>query len=350
MNEQRREIPVRLLRAAALRSEEQALASVDDALLRVMYVRMIRIRAFELRVAGLVHEGVVTGVQLSAGQESVAVGACSALRDEDYVISNERPHGHLLAKGVSPRALLAELLAKADGLSQGKGGPTFLADPKHGAIGGFSGGDGLLIAVGAAFTAQYRQRDLVVLAFLSDEAIGCGAFAEAANLAALRKLPVVFVYENLLTEPNAYRTWRALDYPIDAAPGWGITGVAVDGSDPVAVFRAVGEAVALARAGNGPSLIEARLEPPRGVLPVAGESDEDARRRDPIVRFAERLRTMGLLSVEDEVLVERRAREEADADLAWARSRPAPDLADMFRDLYHAPIDRRWPLIGERDG
>jgi pyruvate dehydrogenase E1 component alpha subunit len=350
MVDQRRDIPVRLLRAAALRSEEQAPTSVDDALLRVLYVRMVRIRAFELRVAGLIAEGALPGLHLSAGQEAVAVGACSALRDEDYLISTDRPHGHLLAKGVAPRALLAELLTRADGLSGGKGGPTLLVDTAHGALGGFHGGDGLPIAVGAAFTVRYRQRDLVVLAFLNDDAIGSGAFAEAANLAALRKLPVVFVYENLLTEPGAYRAVRALDYPIDAAPGWGMAGVAIDGTDPVAVFRAVGEAVALARAGGGPSFIEARLEPPRGVLPTEGATDEDARRRDPLVRFAERLRTMRLLTAEDEALVERRAREEADADLAWARSRPAPDLAGIFADVYHTPIDRAWPWRGGLDG
>ncbi|MCS6801686.1 MAG: thiamine pyrophosphate-dependent enzyme [Chloroflexota bacterium] len=350
MLDQRREVPVRLLRAAALRSEEQALVRVDDALLRVMYVRMIRVRAFELRVARLLEEGVLKGVQLSAGQEAVAVGACSALRDEDYLVSTDRPHGHLLAKGVSPRALLAELLTKADGLASGKGGPTFLFDAERGVLGTFGGGDGLPIAVGAAFSARSRQRDLVVLAFLNDEAVGSGAFAEAANLAALRALPVVFVYENLLTEPDAYRAVRALDSLIALAPGWGMAGVAVDGADPLAVFRAVGEAAALARAGRGPSFIEARLDPPRAVLAGDGGADDVVRRRDPIVRFAERLRMMGLLTAEDEALVERRAREEADADLAWARSWPAPDPGTLLRDVYQAPIDRAWPRLGVNDG
>lgn len=350
MTDQRREIPVRLLRAAALRSEEQALTTVDDALLRVMYVRMIRIRAFELRVARLVEEGSLTGVLLSAGQEAVAVGACSALRDEDYLVSTDRPHGHLLAKGVSARALLAELLTKADGLAGGKGGPSFLVDATRGVIGSFAGGDGLPIAVGAALTARYRRRDLVVVAFVNDDAVGTGAFAEAANLAALRTLPVIFVYENRLTAPGAYRAARALDYLIDLAPGWGMSGVAVDGADPLAVFRAVGEAAALARAGNGPSFIEARLDPPRGLLEGMGAEDDEARRRDPIVRFAERLRTMGLLTAEDEALVEWRAREEAEADLVWARARSAPDPASLLHDVYQAPTDRAWPRVGIRDG
>lgn len=350
MIDQRRDLPFRLLRAAALRSEEQALAHLDDALLRVMYIRMIRIRAFEIRIARLVEEGLLTGVHLSAGQETIAVGACSALREEDYVISTERPHGHLLAKGVPSRPLLAELLTRADGLAGGKGGPTFLTDPDRGVLGAFADGGGLPIAVGVAFAIRYQRREQVVLAFLNDAAVGSGAFAEAANLASLWKLPIVFLYENTLTEPEAHLAVRAVDYLVDLAPGWGMTGVAVDGSDPVAVFRATGEAVALARAGDGPSFVEARLDPPRGLLPTDGSPDDEARRRDPIVRFAERLRAMGLLTIEDEVMVERRAREEAEADLVWARGRPGPDPARILGDSYLQSTDRRWPLQGGYPG
>jgi pyruvate dehydrogenase E1 component alpha subunit len=344
MTDQPRDLPLRLLRSAAIRNEEQGVASVDDELLRFMYVRMIQIRAFEIRVAGLIADGALTNVHLSAGQEAIAVGACSALRDEDFITSTERPHGHLLAKGVPPRPLLAELLARAEGLAGGKGGPTFLSDADRGVLGTFSGGEGLPIAVGAAFTARYRKRDRIVLAFLNDAAVGSGAFAESANLAALWKLPIVFVYENTLTEPDAHRAWRAVDYLVDLAPGWGLAGVAVDGSDPVAVFRVVGEAVGLARAGDGPTFVEARLDPPR-VL-----ADGDDRRRDPIVRFAERLRAMGLLDADDEATVEARAREEAEADLAWARSQPTPDPTTILRDIYIQPIDRRWPLLGSERG
>lgn len=346
MTEQQRALPVRMIRPGNVRREDQAVATVDDPLLRVFYVRMLRIRAFELRVAELIAKGIVDGMQLSAGQEAIAVGACSALRDEDLIVSCDRPNGHALAKGVDSRRLFAEMLGRQGGLSRGKAGPGFTVDLSRGVLGSYLNGAGLSIAVGAAFTIRYRRADQVVLAFADDGAVRSGSLSEAVTVATLWKLPVIFLYENTLLTPEALQRHRAAEYLIDLAPGWGLPGAAFDGADPVAVFHAVTEAVGAARAGSGPAFLEARLDPPRGILPNDGTPDAEARQRDPIARLADRLMSMGVLTAEDQQLVEARARDETAADLDWADNQPPPPNSEIFRDVYFNPIDRHWPLLG----
>ena len=224
----------------------------------LMYERMLKIRHFETRVMELFAAGEMPGfVHLYLGQEAVAVGACAALRDDDYITSTHRGHGHIIAKGAEMKYMMAELYGKATGYNKGKGGSQHIAWPGLGILGanGIVGG-GLPIATGAAFSARLRKSDQVAVCFFGDGASNEGAFHEALNLASIWKLPVVYICEN-----NQY----ALSMPVQKgcaverlsvrAAGYGMPGVTVDGNDLLAVHAAVREAVARARAGEGPSLI-----------------------------------------------------------------------------------------------
>lgn len=333
MAEEQRSLSVRIQRPNAVRRDDIVTADVDDALLRVFYVRMARIRAFEMRVADLVAAGTVADARVNVGLEAVAIGACTAMRGEDFLVSTDRPHGHLLAKGVEPRFIFAELLALSGGLAAGKAGSRFLADPRVGVLGSFPNGEGLPIAVGAALSCRSRGTEQIVVAMVDESAVQTGALAESVALARRWRLPVVFIHERIETA-----TGLIAQPVVDTAPGWGIPAAAVDGGDPVVVFRVVSEAVGRARAGDGPSLIEAPVRWPRG-------RETGGTMMDPIGHLGERLRGFGLLTIDDEQIVEARAREEMDEAFAWAESSPVPDSAVAFREVYGRPIDPIYPLI-----
>lgn len=307
-----------------------------------LYRRMTLIREFELRVAALFAAGELPGfVHLYLGQEAVAVGVCAALRDSDYITSTHRGHGHLLAKGGDPRRMMAELYGKATGYCKGKGGSMHIADPAIGILGA-NGivGAGIPIATGAALTARLRHTDGVAVAFFGEGASNEGTFHESLNLAAARRLPAIFVCENNLYGVSTFIGRVTGNQEIaDRAAGYGIPGIQVDGNDVAAVHAVASTAVARARAGEGPTLIEAKTY--RWKTHFEGEPDTyrppeevaDWKRRDPIPRFAERLIQDGvsqasLGTIEEEVRV--RVAEAVE----FGRQGPHPEPSDALIDVY----------------
>ena len=233
----------------------------DKPLLIEMYTVMQRIRRFEETAQELYRRGTVVGLlHLYIGEEAVATGACLALRRDDYITSTHRGHGHLIAKGGDLKRLLAELCGRATGYCGGKGGSMHAADISLGVLGanGIVGG-GFGIATGAALSAQKRRSGQVCLCFFGDGAANQGLFPEVMNMAAIWRLPVVYVCENNgFAEYTRYEESTRPDIPIGArAQAYGLPAVSVDGNDPVAVYDAVQEAVSRARRGEGPSFVEA---------------------------------------------------------------------------------------------
>jgi 2-oxoisovalerate dehydrogenase E1 component len=275
-----------------------------------MLRRMLVIRGFEERVAVLYRDGLVPGfVHLSIGQEAAAVGACWALRADDVITSTHRGHGHCLAKGLDPLGMFAELMAREEGSNRGRGGSMHIADPKLG-IFGANGvvAAGLPIAVGAATAAQIRRQDSVAVAFFGDGAPAQGAFHEALNLAAVWRLPVIFFCEN-----NGYSEFSPTASqhaaPLERrAGGYGVPYVSVDGNDVVATAKATRDAVLAARAGRGPTIVEAATYRWHGHYegdPQRYRTAEEVREwqdRDPVLVLRRRLLDAGVGEAELDAL------------------------------------------------
>src|SRR5881296_3040465 len=233
---------------------------LDAELARRLLYTMLLIRRFEEKAAEAYTLGKVGGfLHLYIGQEAVAVGASSVLRAADYAISAYREHGHCLAKGADPRRVMAELFGRRDGLSKGKGGSMHLFDRSVNFLGGHAiVGSHLPLAAGAAFAIKYEGRDAVVVCYFGDGAVAQGEFHESLNIAALWKLPVLFLCEN-----NRYAMGTSTDRALAQTEIWkfaetyGVPGERVDGMDVLAIREAVGRAVARARKDKTPSLIEA---------------------------------------------------------------------------------------------
>jgi acetoin:2,6-dichlorophenolindophenol oxidoreductase subunit alpha len=313
-----------------------------DALLQ-MYAGMLRVRLFEERVRELFANGRIPGfLHTSIGQEATAVGVAAALRADDYVFSTHRGHGHLVAKGGSLRALMAELYGKANGLCHGKGGTMHIADPSVGYLGANGVlASGCVLAPGVGLSIKHRRSGQVVVTFFGDGAANRGPFHEGVNMAALWTLPVIFFCENNRWASTTAHALSAAGGSIAArAAGYGIPGEAIDGNDVLAVREAVSRAAERARRGDGPSLIEAHTI--RWVGHFEGDaqayrSREEAaegRRTDPIARLTEALEARGLL---DPVQVERiRAGVVAEIDdaVAHAEDSPLPEPAEALTDLF----------------
>lgn len=300
---------------------------------------MARVREFELRTADLYRDTEIPGfVHVSVGQEAVAVGVCSALRRDDVITSNHRGHGHVLAKGADMGAMFAELMAKETGSCRGRGGSMHIADLGVGVFGA-NGivGAGLPIAVGAATAVHRRGGDQVVAAFFGDGAVGQGAFHESLNLAAVRRLPIVFVCEN-----NHFAEFSGPhNLPMvplsQRAEGYGVRYLHADGNDAEAVAEQARAAVELARAGEGPVFLEAETYRLRGHYegdPQKYRTPEELDEwltRDPIEMLAERLRRDGVDPDEIATLYAE-ARREVDEAVAFAResSPPAEDTLGWY--------------------
>ena len=312
-----------------------------------MYRRMLRIRRFEEAVAELMSAGQMVGsAHLAIGQEAAIVGACLALRDDDYMVGTHRSHGHPLGKGAKPGPLMAELLGKATGVNQGLGGSMHLADFSVGSLGETSiVGSGLPIACGGALSAQLRGTDQVALAFFGDGASNEGTFHESLNLAAAWKLPVIFYCENngYAITTSATLATSVPDIAVRAA-GYGIPGEVVDGQDVLACWTAVERAATRARAGQGPSLIEAKTyrfrEHSEGRKLVYRSDEEVATwlRRDPIDLFRALLSGEGV-DREDLDRIEAEVEAEIEASLEFARSSPDPDPELPARIVYATRLE-----------
>jgi 2-oxoisovalerate dehydrogenase E1 component len=305
--------------------------------------QMLLIRAFEETVEQLYAAGKMHGtMHLSIGQEAVAVGAIAPLRPEDYITSTHRGHGHAIAKGQDLRSMLAELLGKETGVCRGRGGSMHLADLERGNLGanGIVAG-GIPIAVGAGLSIRMQGQDRVVLCFFGDGAANHGNFHEGLNMAAIWRLPVVFLCEN-----NQYamsmplRQAMAAPRVADRAAAYGIPGETVDGMDVVAVYRAVRSAVERARRGEGPALIEAITYRYKG----HSKSDRQVYRtkdevqawmaRDPIARLREALIARGWLSEAEAAALEERARQAVADALQAAEGDPEPHVAQLTEGVY----------------
>jgi 2-oxoisovalerate dehydrogenase E1 component len=313
--------------------------SIDDLL--EAYRRMALIRVFEERVSGLYRGGEVPGfVHLSIGQEASAVGSCWPLSVADVITSNHRGHGHCLAKGLAPEPMMAELFARVTGTNKGLGGSMHIADPELG-IFGANGivAAGVPIADGAALAMRLRKQDNVVVSFFGDGAVAQGAFHEAANLAALWKLPVVFFCEN-----NGYAEFSPIadQHPVPLAAraaGYGLDYVSVDGNDVEAVATAMAGVVNRVRDGAGPVFVEAATyrwhghyegDPEKYRTP---EELSEWQQRDPLVIARGRLLARGVAqAVLDQVDAETATRIEAAVEAA--RQAPPPDLAVLRSSVY----------------
>ncbi|MBI1736222.1 MAG: thiamine pyrophosphate-dependent dehydrogenase E1 component subunit alpha [Candidatus Rokubacteria bacterium] len=308
-----------------------------------MYAGMLRVRLLEERVRELFAAGRIPGfLHTSIGQEAIAVGVAAALRPDDYVLSTHRGHGHLVAKGGSLRGLMAELYGKATGICHGKGGTMHIADVSV----GYLGANGVLaagcvLAPGVGLSIKHRKSGQVALAFFGDGAANRGPFHEGMNLAALWKLPVVFVCENNRWASTTAHALSAAGGSIAArAAAYGVPGDAIDGNDVLAVHEAVTRAAERARRGDGPSLIEAHTI--RWVGHFEGDAqlyrsrDEAAegRRTDPIARLAALLESRGLLDEAHAARVRGGVLAEIDDAVAYAESSPLPEPHEALTDLF----------------
>jgi 2-oxoisovalerate dehydrogenase E1 component len=299
----------------------------DDLL--EMHRRMLVIRGFEQRVSALYRDGEVPGfVHLSIGQEATAVGACWPLRRDDAITSTHRGHGHCLAKGLDPKGMFAELMARDAGTNRGRGGSMHIADPRLGILGA-NGivGAGLPIAVGAAAATRLRAQDGVAVAFFGDGAAAQGAFHEAVNLAAVWRLPVVFFCEdNGYAEFSPAATQHAATLA-DRAAGYGVRHVAVDGNDVVAIAESMAGIVTDLRAGGGPVILQASTYRWHGHYEGDPERYRPAeevqawRERDPLVVHERRLAGAG---VAPDVVAELRRAVDRELEVAVATARALP--------------------------
>lgn len=316
-----------------------------------LYRRMVRIRRFEERVARLYAEGQIPGmVHLCIGQEATAVGVCAVLRPGDWISTTHRGHGHHIARGARLGPMFAELLGREGGVCHGRSGCLHLTDMSVGSLGAFGiVGASCIVAPGAALSAVLRGEDSVAVAFFGEGATGQGMFHEAVNLAAAWKLPVVFVCENNLYSEATPYAQVAPPVPVaERAAAYGIPGRQVDGNDVLAVRQAAAEAVARARAGEGPSLLECLTYRWRGHYEGDPETYrspdevEEWRNRCPIARLRAHLLEQGVeAGVLDEIEVQVASEVEAAVEEAQGSPFPGPETLDrdLFAPAYQPPPD-----------
>ena len=311
--------------------------------LRSMLRTMHMIRQFDLRALDLYREGAMRGsTHPYIGMEAVAVGACAALRPADRITSTHRGHGHCLAKGGDPRLMMAELLGKATGYCKGKGGSMHIADVEAGILGanGIVGG-GIGLATGAALAAQLAGRDDVTLCFFGDGALNQGVLHESANLAAIWKLPVVYICENNQYAMSARADrFTSVPDPEVRAKAYGFPGVSCDGMDVMAVYRTVADAVARARAGEGPSLVVCVTYRYFGhhvgdPLNYRDKAEVDAwKTKDPIDRFQRDLIAHRVLTSDEADRLAAAVIQEIEAAVAFAKTSPEPEVEALMEDVY----------------
>lgn len=309
-----------------------------------LYDRMLTIRRFEERVTELYAEGKLPGVvHMYIGEEAVATGVCSSLRNDDYITSTHRGHGHLIAKGGNVSRMMAELYGKATGYCKGKGGSLHITDASLGMLGanGIVCG-GLPIAVGAAYgAAKIRHTDQVVVAFFGDGASNEGWFHESLNMASAWKLPVVFVCENnLYGVGTRLRRIAPLEDLALRASAYGIPGASVDGNDVLAVREAGAEAISRARQGKGPTLLECKTYRHRQHFEGERQQyrDETERQRwlakDPIVKLGTRMVESAIATQEELEQINRAVLGRIDEAVSFAEASPLPAPEDALADVF----------------
>ena len=311
--------------------------------LLAMLRALLLLRGLEERTVELSTQGQVPGFLHSyLGQEAPAVGVCAQLRRDDWVAGTHRSRGVFLAKGLEPHRLIAEVLGKAAGPCRGRGGEMHLAEPSLGILGssGIVGGI-LSVALGAAFSAQYRGTDQVVACFFGDGAVNQGTFHETVNLASLWKLPVLFVCENnRWGEFTPQARSSAVCEVAGRAEAYALPSVCLDGDDVLAVYHEAGEAVARARKGEGPTLLECLTHRWTGHFVGDAQSYrppqelEEAKSCDAVARFRQTLLAEGLLTPEGAQSLEREVLQEVEAAVKFALDSPFPSPQELLLDVY----------------
>jgi len=308
-----------------------------------MYRTVTRINACDERLRGLLNQGKIFIFYYSPrGQEVIPAAVSACLGPDDYVVTTYRGLHDEIAKGAPLRELMAEILGRSDGTCRGKGGPMHISDPRSGVMvtTGVVGG-GIPIANGLALASKLKGDGRVTVVYFGDGAANIGGFHEALNLAAVWALPVVFVCQNnRYGEFTPLHETQRIEQLSARAAGYGIPGTTVDGNDPVAMYSAASEAVARARAGGGPTLIEAMTYRFMGhfygdQMPYMDQAEyQAALAADPLPRFRAMLIEAGHASEEDLVAIEKEAGAEADDAIEFAFASPAPDPSTLFEDVY----------------
>jgi TPP-dependent pyruvate/acetoin dehydrogenase alpha subunit len=308
-----------------------------------LYRQMLTIRSFEQKVVDCHKKGLVQGAAHSyTGMEAVATGICAAMRDDDYVTSTHRGHGHCIARGLDVRRMLAEIFGRATGYCKGKGGSMHLADMGCGMLGadGIVGG-GIPIAAGAALGCRTLGQDRVVVCFFGDGAANQGSFHEAANFASVNKLAVVFVCENNHWALSAgFEATTAVKNVADRAAAYSMPGHIVDGNDVEAVHAVAVTAMDRARTGEGPSLVECKTYRWEGHSvfprpdPRPAQEIEDWRKRDPIAGLQQVLFDRGILDADGQEEIEHEITALMDEAESFARESPLPEPETAFDDVY----------------
>jgi len=308
-----------------------------------LYRKMLEIRLFEEKVFELYGQNLVPGtIHLYAGEEAIAVGVCANLQKNDYIVSTHRGHGHCIAKGARLDKTMAEILGKKTGYCKGKGGSMHIADFSIGMLGATAVvGAGIPIATGAGLSIKLRGTDQVTACFFGDGASNQGTFHEGVNMAAVWKLPVLFVCENNLYAMGTRQTQVMLIKDIaKRAAAYGIPGVSVDGNDVIAVYEAAQEAVKRARNGDGPTLIECKTYRHKGhsrfdpATYRPKEEVEEWLKRDPILRLKKRLLDGGDITGEEATRIAREVAEAVEAAVKFATDSPYPAPEEALEDVY----------------
>ena len=332
-------------RGMANKKNGEAPGAPDDAALRKDLLRsMLLQRRFEERCAEAYALGKIGGFcHLYIGQEAISAGTCSVLRPDDYIVTSYRDHGWALARGMTPRSVMAELFGRVDGCSKGKGGSMHLFDKSVGFLGGHGiVGGHLPLAAGVAWAIKYRKGDQVCVCFFGEAAVNIGAFHEALNMAALWGLPVVFVIEN-----NRYGMGTAISRATanedvkTRAAAYRMEGESVDGQDVFAVRDAMGRAVELARKEGKPTLLEMRtfrfmghsMSDAASGTYRSKEELEDSMKRDPILLLHDLMRTQGQLSDGEFAKLDEEQKAICQDSWDFADASPEPPLENLMTDV-----------------
>lgn len=322
---------------------------ISEDLILDLYRSMVRIRLFELKLQEVYRSGVMPGfIHLYVGEEAVAAGVCTSLKQDDYVTSTHRGHGHAIAKGIPMGPAFAEIWGKPNGCNGGRGGSMHIYDP----IWGFLGTNGIVgasvpLGAGAALAAQLRGSTQVAVSFFGDGAVNNCAFHEGVNMAAIWKLPVVFVCENNLyaTETPFAKVTLNTDVASRGA-AYGIPGISVDGNDVLTVYETAADAIQRARSGRGPTLIECRTYRPLGHFegdPGVGYRTRDEiaewKKRDPINRIRERALADALTTAEKLNRIWSAAEAEVEAAYQYGKSATEVDPSSVTNFVFSKMIE-----------
>lgn len=320
---------------------------IDNKRCVKMYEQMLTIRRFEEKAIELFEHNLIRGnIHPCIGQEAVSVGACTPLRRDDFMVNTHRGHGNCIAKGADLKLMMAELFGKSTGYCKGKGGSMHIADFEGGNLGanGIVGG-GLPIAAGAGIGIQNRGTDQVAVCFFGDGATNQGTFHESLNLAALWKLPVIFVCENnLYGLSTPVHEAVSADHISDRAMAYGIPGMSIDGNDIIAVYTKMVEAVDRARAGEGPTLLDCITyrffghftgDPGKGITYRSKEEMGQWLERCPIKKFREHLIQSKRITEKMARTMETRVKASIEEAVQFAKESPLPLPEEALQDLFH---------------